>query len=108
MDDRMNNLYSQIRELLDEPEGAPARDTVERTLTDGYAQALALEAERWRLERRIGEVASMLTGGNAVEKTKELSGLAKRLSGADGDLTHLRGMLVSLRQHHESTLRAAS
>ena len=48
-------LLEQIDELLAEPapEGEPASlDVLERTLTDGYAYALALEAERWRLEQR--------------------------------------------------------
>ena len=46
----------EIAELLDLPEngaGAPSLDTIESTLTDGYAAKLALEAERWRIERRL-------------------------------------------------------
>ena len=53
-------LREDIAELLRMPEdgtGAPSLDTIETTLTDGYAEALALEAERWRIERRLGEVA---------------------------------------------------
>ena len=48
-------MLEQIEELLGAEEPTLAR--MEDTLTEGYAQALALEAERWRLERRIGEVA---------------------------------------------------
>ena len=43
------------------------------TLTDGYAQALALEAERRRLERRLTEMAQSLRPGDPAEKTIELS-----------------------------------
>jgi hypothetical protein len=48
-------LLEQIDELLAEP--APKEEPaslayLERTLTDGYAYALELESERWRLERR--------------------------------------------------------
>src|SRR5919197_2036268 len=58
-------IQEEIRTLLDAPqvgEEAPSIDAVEHTLTAGYARALALEAERWRLERRIAEVASKLAG----------------------------------------------
>ena len=41
---------------------APTLARLEDTLTEGYARALALEAERWRLERRIGEVARTVAG----------------------------------------------
>ena len=53
-------LRDEIAELLDLPENgadAPSLDTIEATLTNGYAAKLALEAERWRIERRLGEVA---------------------------------------------------
>jgi hypothetical protein len=52
-------LQDEIAQLLTLPEngaGAPTLATVERRLTDGYAEALALEAERLRIERRLGEV----------------------------------------------------
>lgn len=42
-------MLEQIEELLGAEEPTLAR--MEDTLTEGYAQALALEAERWRLER---------------------------------------------------------
>ena len=48
-------MQEQIEELLSAD--APTLARMEDTLTEGYARALALEAERWRLERRIGEVA---------------------------------------------------
>ena len=53
-------LRDEIADLLRMPEngvGAPSLDAIESTLTDGYAEALALEAERSRIERRLGEVA---------------------------------------------------
>jgi hypothetical protein len=52
-------LQEEIAELLTAPEDgadAPTLATLERRLTDGYAEALALEAERLRIERRLGEV----------------------------------------------------
>ena len=65
-------------------------------MTAGYARALALEAERWRLERRIAEVASKLAETPSTEQS-ELASLGKRLSTADGDLAQLRELLASLR-----------
>ena len=58
-------IHDEIRSLLDAPpdgEDAPTIDAIEHTLTAGYARALALEAERWRLERRIAQVAAELGG----------------------------------------------
>jgi hypothetical protein len=92
-------IYEEIRTLLDAPrlgDDAPSIDAVEHTLTAGYAKALALEAERWRLERRIAEVASKLAGATDKEHS-ELVNLGRRLSTADGDLTQLRALLASLR-----------
>jgi predicted nucleic acid-binding Zn-ribbon protein len=92
-------IYREIRTLLDAPragDNAPSIEAVEHTLTAGYAQALALEAERWRLERRIAEVASKLAEATDKEHS-ELANLGRRLSTADGDLTQLRELLASLR-----------
>jgi hypothetical protein len=100
-------LYEEIQKLLDAPAsgaGAPGLAAVEDTLTAGYAEALALEAERWRLERRLGEIAETLAHGSP--STSELNTLAKRLSRADGELKSLRSLLASLRARH-SALRLA-
>ena len=75
------------------------REALEWTLTDGYAQALALEAERYRLEKRLADVARSLPAGDAAQKAKELSALAARLEGNTGDLKRLRGALADLRGH---------
>jgi hypothetical protein len=92
----MGDLHNRIAELLASPEGDVER--VERTLTDGYAQALSLEAERWRLQRRLTEVAQSLEPGDPAEKTIELSELARRLHGNAGELGELRGRLRELRR----------
>jgi hypothetical protein len=93
-------IQDEIQNLLDSPplgEDAPSIDAIEDTLTAGYARALALEAERWRLERRIAEVAVELGGKPADDERDELTELGQRLSSADGDLTMLRQLLASLR-----------
>jgi hypothetical protein len=102
-------IQEEIRTLLDAPrvgEDAPSIDAVEHTLTAGYARALALEAERWRLERRIAEVAAKLAEATETEQT-ELVNLGKRLSTADGDLASLRQLLASLRLRADEIRSAA-
>src|SRR3954452_24248255 len=82
-------IHDEIRSLLDaSPDGedAPTLDDIEDTLTAGYARALALEAERWRLERRIATAAAELGRKSPDDGHTELSELGQRLSAADGDL----------------------
>jgi predicted nucleic acid-binding Zn-ribbon protein len=89
-------LRDEISELLRMPEngaGAPSLDAIESTLTDGYAEALALEAERSRIERRLGEVARDASG---EENLREFSRLAKSLEAADKELERLRSLLRDL------------
>ena len=103
-------MLEQIEELLSAPTSgaeAPTLARMEDTLTEGYAQALALEAERWRLERRLGEVARTGDGPNVSSFAEELSSLAKRLTSADGELKHLRTMLGSLHERARSMRVAA-
>jgi hypothetical protein len=93
-------IHDEIRTLLDTPpEGAeaPTIDDIEHTLTAGYARALTLEAERWRLERKIAKVAAKLGDKPRELEHTELTQLGQRLSAADGDLSNLRGLLSSLR-----------
>jgi ABC-type phosphate transport system auxiliary subunit len=100
----------QIQELLNAPTSgaeAPTLARMENTLTEGYAQALALEAERWRLERRLGEVARSLESGDGSSFVEELSSLAKRLTSADGELTKLRSLLGTLHERTRSARLAA-
>jgi len=98
--DAIPALLEQIDELLAEPVPTEEPETLarlERTLTDGYAYALALEAERWRLERRMSELAGELHEGNQELKAQELALLSNRLSSNANVLTGLRGTLTQLR-----------
>jgi hypothetical protein len=92
-------MQQQIEELLSAE--APTLARLEDTLTEGYAQALALEAERWRLERRLGEVARE----GRTDAGDELRSLGMRLTQADGELTKLRSLLGTL---HERARAARS
>jgi len=83
-------MVQQIEQLLGADE--PTLEHVEDTLTEGYATALTLEAERLRLQRRIGEVARAATGDHAAE----LRSLGSRLKNADGELEQLRAVLGTL------------
>ncbi|MDQ4029523.1 MAG: hypothetical protein M3168_00615 [Actinomycetota bacterium] len=101
-------LLDRIQSLIAAPpatRGGPTLDRIEDVLTEGYACALALEAERWRLERRLGEVAAEFAGGQQG-RTEELASIARRMAAADGDLVRLRAALASLRDRASET-RAA-
>ena len=104
-------MFEQIEELLNAPTSgahAPTLARMEDALTEGYAQALALEAERWRIERRLGEVARSADTADASGFAAELSSLATRLRSADGELTRLRCLLGSLHERTRSARLAAS
>jgi hypothetical protein len=106
-------LREEIAELLRMPEngaGAPSLDAIESTLTHGYAEALALEAERSRVERRLGEVARDAGEVSAHSVAAELVALSKRLDRADGELAQLRTLLRDLqvvRRRRRAAARAA-
>ena len=93
----MTDLIAQITALL----SAPARDLeeIEHTLTDGYAHALALDAERLRLEKRMASVTQGIQRGDTEKKANELAGLAERLDGNAIDSEKLRALLADLRRH---------
>jgi hypothetical protein len=95
----------QIEALLGAPSsgaGAPTLERVEETLTEGYAEALALDAERLRLERRLSEVAR-----EGSHSGPELEALGKRLTSADGELTRLRALLGSLHDRARALRRTS-
>ena len=97
-------LLEQIDELLAEPAEEPASlARLERTLTDGYAYALALESERWRLEQRMSELAGELDEGDQELKAKELALLSDRLTTNASMLSALRGTLTRLRARTSAT-----
>lgn len=103
-------ILRQIEALL-EPARLPSLDELEDTLTSGYAAALALEAERWRIERGIAEAAATLgeSGEHAAGsgRTQELARLGQRLSVAADDLARLRSLLGALRDRADAARAAA-
>ena len=82
--------------MPEEGAGAPTLDTIETTLTDGYAEALALEAERSRIERRLGAVVKDAGEVSAHSVAAELADLSGRLEAADSELAQLRTLLHDL------------
>ena len=102
-------LTDEIKNLLAAPKPADVSPFLERldaTLTAGYAQALQLEAERSRLERRIGEVAAEIAEPVDGASVEELATLSQRLAAANEAITSLRALLASLRDHR-SQIRLA-
>ncbi len=96
----MTELFQQISALIADSERD--LDRIERTLTDGYAQALELEAERWRLEKRLAAAAQALPDGDIEGKGAELTSLARRLDGNADELSALRGRLGELRRYADA------
>lgn len=102
----MVSLHERIDAVLRAPGTDHDVDELERLLTDGYAEALSLEAETVRLEKRLTAAALDLGDGSA-EKARELSSLAHALDQRSGELAALRRLLAELRTHTE-TLRVGA
>jgi hypothetical protein len=104
-------ILAEIEALL-EPGAQTGLEALEHTLTAGYAAALALEAERWRLERRISEAAGLLGEGEGegegTGQAQEIGKLARRLADAEDQIVHLRTMLATLRERTDAARAAAA
>ena len=100
------DLVDRIESLLEQgaDPSVPLLTEMEHTLTDGYAEALRLEAERLRFERRIGELAH---GVHGQRQADELRNLAQRLRGADETLSSLRELLQLLQRRVEAARAVA-
>jgi hypothetical protein len=98
-------LLAQISALLAKAEGPDDPAQLERTLTDGYARALALEAERWRLQQRIGKITAALARGDLASR-RELAAAVRLLKRQEGDIGVLRTDLSHLQRRHSSAVRA--
>jgi hypothetical protein len=103
-------VLDDIRMLLAAPDTgakAPTLAELDETLTTGYATALQLEAERWRLQRRAREMTAQLASrGGGDDEAVELTELTDRIATADEELLVLRRALADLRVR-ASALRAA-
>ena len=97
--EELEPLFTAIATLLegDERDDDPAR--LERTLTDGYAQALTLEAERTVLERQVLRLSLELDENGDATLTK-VKDLARRLHDCDESSERLRGELGRLKRRH--------
>ena len=98
-------LLAQIAALLADVEGRDDPVALERTLTDGYARALALEAERWRLKQRIAKLTAAVAGGEPASR-EELPAVVRQLKRQEGEIGSLRMELTRLQQRHSSAVRS--
>src|SRR5215470_19366759 len=96
-------LMDEIATLLDQDEGRDDPEQLERTLTEGYAYALTLEAERSSLEQQVLRLSLELDehGGAILTEVKEL---AQRLHECDDSCERLRGELVRLKRRHSAAV----
>jgi hypothetical protein len=103
-------LIDDIRDLLAAPSADDLRPILARmdaTLTEGYAEALQLEAERWRIEQQIAEIIAGLGDKTDKRKTSELAELARRRTVADEHVVSLRTLLALLRDRRAALRDAA-
>ena len=99
----VNVVLERIDALLG---GAPPVPELERTLTDGYATALALEGERLRIDKQMDGVTAAID--EDPSGAKELSALAERRASLDSDLHRLRERLGLLKQRTREVRAAVS
>jgi hypothetical protein len=93
------DLVQRIRALLDAGAAGAGfpRQEVEPTLTEGYAQALELEARCLRLESHIDRLTRAVAEGRDIP-SGEFSVLLKRLHDTEEQRDDLRALLVPLRK----------
>jgi chromosome segregation ATPase len=103
-------VIDDILDLLATPRPAaskPFLDRVDATLTDGYAHALRLEAERRRIEQRIADAVARLGDVTGHRHQPELVELSEKLMSANAEIASLRTLLTSLRDRR-SELRSVA
>ncbi len=108
MQEELPRLLERIRVLAGRNATEPPDRllaTIEHTLTDGYAHALALEGERLRLERQLSEAVNRLDEDG---RRGTLTSLAARIEANDLDLVRLRAALDALRRRADRVRRAAA
>ena len=98
-------MIDRIETLLEEGD-EPTLEHIESTLTDGYAEALRLEGDRIKIERRIDQVVVAPTATEA--KAEELNSLILRLSRTREDLDQLRDLLGNLKLRARAARTAAA
>jgi hypothetical protein len=103
-------VIDDIRSLLAIPNSAEPMsflELVDETLTEGYAHVLQLEAERWRIERRIAELVAALPSETSELGAAELAELSQRRTSANESIAALRALLDSLRERRSELRNAA-
>jgi hypothetical protein len=94
LDVRSPAVLTEIRSLLDLPAAElPPRDSLEHTLTSGYAYALGLERDRLRLERRLRDLLH-----SAEALSSEMTALSEQLAQTERELVDVRALLSELRE----------
>ncbi len=96
MSQHLPTVLTEIRSLLDQPagRGRPPRGLVEKTLTDGYAHALRIDAEQLRVEGELRSAVRAPTRDDA-----RISELTAAVQVLDRKRAGLRRLLVALRAH---------
>ena len=103
--ENLEPLFTEIATLLDRAEGEDDPARLERTLTDGYAQALTLEAERTNLERQVLRLSLELDEDGGATLT-EVKALAQRLHDCDESTERLEASSSRLKRRHSQAVHS--
>ena len=90
-----SSLVERIGAVIAREGREPTWKEVEGLLTEGYAHTLALESDRWQIERRLATVASSSNGKAGVE----LRALMDRHTKVDREIQWLRCLLAELLEY---------
>ena len=98
-------ILDEIRALTHAPFHSGLQAELEHALTAGYAEALALEAAKHRLERRLADAAASFA--RRAAHPDDLAALGGQLEESEGRVRELRAALVALKARFDE-LRAAA
>lgn len=102
----LSGLFARIGSIFERAHRAapdiPRRTDLEELLADGYAEAIALEMEQARIERRIGDLFA--AGATRADRSPaaELRELGARRLARQEEIDRLRSLLEELRDFARS------
>jgi hypothetical protein len=97
----LSGLFARIRSVFDsnhrDMEEPLGQGDIERLLAEGYAEAIALEMEQARIERRIADLFAAGPKRAGRSPAAELRELGARRLARQGEIDRLRSVLEELR-----------
>jgi hypothetical protein len=98
----LTGLFTRIGSVFERAHGPECeratRADVERLLAEGYAEAIALELEQARTERRIADLFASGSRRSSPSPAGELRELGARRLSRQNEIERLRAVLLELRE----------